>query len=164
MLKAISKALTCLDEGLNRINRYVLILLVGIMAGTVFLGVVSRGLKVSVTWTQEVSEFSFVWLSLLGTAAVFKSKSHIVVDTANALMPETTVRGVKFLGELAMIIFFSILVYSGIELGVINYATRSPVLDMSVGLHYFSIPLACLMMIVNQLNRLFAKLAHTEGN
>ena len=162
MLKTISTTLTSVDDAVDRLNRYVLILLVGIMSSTVFLGVVSRGFNVSVAWTQEVSEFAFVWLSLLGTAAVFKRKSHIIVDTANALMPEEMVKGVKYLGELAMITFFCLLTYSGIDLGIINYSTRSPVLNLSVGLHYFSIPLACLLMIVNQLSRLFARLAHAQ--
>lgn len=160
MLKTIASILGLVDNALDRLNRWVLITLMGIIVFTVFLGVVSRGANVSVTWTQEVSEFAFVWLSLLGTAAVFKRKGHIIVDTANEFLPAATVRGLKFLGELFMIAFFSLLVWSGIELGVINYETRSPVLDMSVGLHYLSIPLACLMMILNQFNRLFAKLAH----
>jgi TRAP-type transport system small permease protein len=160
MLKTISTILVHIDDSVALLNRWALILLMGTIVFTVFLGVISRGFNVSITWTQEVSEFAFVWLSLLGTAAVFKTKGHIVVDTANALMSTSTVRGVQFLGEVIMILFFSILVYSGIELGVINYETRSPVLDMSVGLHYLSIPLACLIMILNQLNRLFSKLAH----
>jgi TRAP-type C4-dicarboxylate transport system permease small subunit len=149
-----------MDEELDRVNRYVLILLVGIMTLTVFLGVVSRGVNVSVTWTQEVSEFAFVWLSLLGMAAVFKRKGHIIVDAANSLMPEKMLADVKFLGEATMILFFALLTYSGIELGVINYATKSPVLELSVGLHYLSIPIACLLMMLNQLSRLFGKLAH----
>ena len=158
MLKILSGVFSRTDDSLDKLNWYTLILLVGIMTGTVFLGVVSRGFKVSVTWTQEVSEFAFVWLSLLGTAAVFKRKGHIIVDTANDLLPDVMVKGVKYLGEVVMILFFSLLVYSGVELGMINWETRSPVLDMSVGLHYLSIPLASLMMILNQLNRLFSKL------
>ena len=163
MLRAIARGLSTLDEGLDRVNRLVIILLVAVMTLTVFLGVISRAVHVSVTWTQEVSEFAFVWLSLLGIAAVFKRKSHIIVDAANALMPEKMLASVKFLGETTMIVFFALLTYSGIELGIINYATKSPVLAMSVGLHYLSIPLACLLMMLNQLNRLFGKLAHVEG-
>ena len=160
MLRTIALVLSGMDGGLDRVNRYALILLVGIMTFTVFLGVVSRGFHISVTWTQEVSEFAFVWLSLLGMAAVFKRKGHIIVDAANGLMPEKMLAGVKFLGEAAMILFFALLTYSGIELGVINYATKSPVLEMSEGLHYLSVPIACLLMMLNQLNRLFGKLAH----
>ncbi len=164
MLAAVSAVLIRLDDETDRANRYALILLVGIMAFTVFLGVASRWFKVSVAWTQEVSEFAFVWLSLLGTVAVFKRKSHIVVDTANALMPQIMLHGVKFVGEAAMILFFFLLTYAGIDLALINYSTVSPVLEMSVGLHYFSIPLACLLMILNQLSRLFAKWAPREGS
>jgi TRAP-type C4-dicarboxylate transport system permease small subunit len=160
MVRTIALVLSRMDDELDRLNRYALVLLVGIMTLTVFLGVVSRGVNVSVTWTQEVSEFAFVWLSLLGMAAVFKRKGHIIVDAANGLMPGKMLAGAKFLGEATMILFFALLTYSGIELGVINYATKSPVLELSVGLHYLSIPIACLLMMLNQLQRLFGKLAN----
>lgn len=160
MLRAIARALSRIEEELDRWNKCAVIFLVGMMTFTVLLGVVSRGFSVSITWTQEVSEFAFVWLSLLGTAAVFKRKGHIVVDATNDLMPKEMLKGVKILGETTMILFFILLTYSGIEIGFINYATKSPVLGMSVGLHYLSVPIASLLMMLNQLNRLFSKLAH----
>ncbi|HXX34551.1 MAG TPA: TRAP transporter small permease [Thermodesulfobacteriota bacterium] len=159
MLRIVAILFSKIDDELDRVNRYALIVLVGIMTLTVLLGVVSRGINVSVTWTQEVSEFAFVWLSLLGTAAVFKRKGHIVVDAANDLMPKKMVGGIQFFGEITMIAFFVLLIYSGTEIGLINYATKSPVLGLSVGLHYLSVPVASLLMMLNQLNRFFSKLA-----
>jgi len=149
MIQLIGKV----DNLLDRINKWAAIILVAIMASTVLVGVVSRAAGMSVPWTQELAEFAFIWLSLIGTVVVYREKGHILVDSANALLPDKAVKYLKLNGELLLAGFFLILTVTGTKMALSYIAAKSPVLGMSIGLHYFSIPLASLMMLFHQLAR-----------
>ena len=139
------------DYVLDRINKWVAIFLVAIMTFTVLMGVASRTMGMSLPWTQELAEYTFVWLSMIGTVVVYREKGHILVDSINVLLPDKAVKYLKLSGELLLTSFFLILIVTGIKLAVGYLAAKSPVLGMSIGLNYLSIPLACLMMLLHQL-------------
>ena len=142
-----------IDKLVDRINKWVAIFLVVVMTATVLAGVVSRTLGISLPWTQELAEFAFIWLSLIGTVIVYRDKGHILMDSANALLPDKVVKYLKLNGEFLLAGFFLILTVTGIKLAVSYIAAKSPVLGMSIGLHYLSIPLTSLMMLFHQLAR-----------
>jgi len=141
------------DNLLSQANKWACVFLVAVMAATVFVGVVSRAVGISIPWTQELAEFSFIWMSLIGTVVVYREKGHILMDAANPLFPGKAVKYLKLNGEILLSGFFLILTVTGIKLSVSYLAAKSPVLGMSIGLHYLSVPLASLMMLLHQLAR-----------
>ena len=76
MLKSFLKLKGVLISALNKL----LIFSVLFLVLDVVLGVVTRALGNQVKWTEELACFLLVWVSLLGGAVAFGTKSHLGVD------------------------------------------------------------------------------------
>ena len=81
MLKKTTRWITHL------LNWFCLIAMLG-LALIVALQVVSRLLKISLPWTEELARFLLVWLTFLGCVLAIYRKSHLSVNFLVEMMPE----------------------------------------------------------------------------
>mgnify|MGYP003608844836 FL=1 len=84
-------------------------LIVGFVAMTlvIFLQVIFRYfLLQSLSWSEEVARYLFVWLTFLGASVVARSRSHITVESVvNRIKPESLRKGVQTLAALLTLTF-----------------------------------------------------------
>ena len=94
-------------------------LIVGFVAMTlvIFLQVIFRYfLLQSLSWSEEVARYLFVWLTFLGASVVARSQSHITVESVvNAIKPESLRTGVKTLAALLTLTFVYVLMTEGFD-------------------------------------------------
>jgi TRAP-type C4-dicarboxylate transport system, small permease component len=61
-----------LSDGVNKVTEGALFASLLVLVGVTFLQVVFRFFFTALTWSEELSSFLLVWVSLLGTAVAFK--------------------------------------------------------------------------------------------
>ena len=130
-------------------------LIVGFVAMTlvIFLQVIFRYfLLQSLSWSEEVARYLFVWLTFLG-ASVARSRSHITVESVvNRIKPESLRKGVQTLAALLTLTFVYVLMTEGFDasIEIVELEQVSPSLPwLSLGWIYFAIPLGSLFMGLN---------------
>ena len=102
----------------------------------------------SLTWSEELARYIFIWLIWLGTSISMKSKEHIRMDMlSNALHGKAKV-GLDLFSNILMIAFCVFLVIYGWTL-VSSMMTRgnlSVALRLPMWIVYLSLPLSQLIV------------------
>ena len=127
---------------LTRAVEGLLVVLLGVMIVLVFGNVVLRYFFNSgMVFSEEVSRFVFMWLTLIGALVVMKDNAHLGMSTIVARLGETgqrICRGIADLGALACCL---LLTHGAWKLVVIGMDDRAPVTGVPLGAVY-----ACLLV------------------
>jgi len=140
-------ALLHLWLGVVRLLEWFVIGLFAALVMVVLWGVVSRylpGVRPS-AWTEEVSIYLLVWLTLLGAALGVRTHVHLGVDYFVKKLDPSAQRVAMVLGELAVLGFAAFaLVFGGWLLVGETLSTNqtTPVLGLPVGWFYAAVPLS----------------------
>lgn len=146
-----------ISQFLKRVNRRAVAIesmLAGSLVLTVFvvvlLQVVMRYLfQRPNPWSEELSRFGFIWLSMLGAALAVELRTHFVFDQlVGRLRPklQTLVR----ICSTAFVVALAVgLIVFGLDLVVLASSQRSPALNLPISWVYASVPVAGLLMLLH---------------
>jgi TRAP-type C4-dicarboxylate transport system permease small subunit len=122
----------------------------GLVAALVFLvgsGVLSRYfLNYSLAWSDELAGLGFVWLTLLGSVAACRRRTHMAMGFFPKWFGPAGQRRVGLYVNAGILFFLGATVVWGTHLTIATFDDKSPVLRISVGLSYLSLPTAGLLM------------------
>ncbi len=125
------------------------ILFVGLML-SVLWQVVSRGLfHKPATFTEELARFIFIWLALIGAAAAYIDRAHLMVDYFVKKASETKQKIFRMFSLAVVVAFaFLVMVVGGLMLMVqtLGSSQLSPVLNFPMGWIYACVPLAGIVI------------------
>ncbi len=100
-------------------------------------------------WSEELSRFGFIWLSMLGAALAVELRTHFVFDQlVGRLRPklQTLVR----ICSTAFVVALAVgLIVFGLDLVVLASSQRSPALNLPISWVYASVPVAGLLMLLH---------------
>ena len=140
----LRKVLANLEEILSSTALAVVIL-------SVIYGVFTRYfLGNAAAWTNELAAIAFTWAVFLGTAAAFKRKLHIGVDSFVALLPRSFSRGIHLLMHLLLLIFLAYGCYIGFDFSIQSYKQPTSILRLPNTYFYISVPISFGLMLVHQ--------------
>lgn len=142
------------NEAVNLVLEWFLIVGFAAMTLIIFLQVIFRYfLMQSLSWSEEVARYLFVWLTFLGASVVARSRSHITVESVIHRIPGKTLRAVfKIVAELLTLVFLYVLLVEGLDatMEIIDLDQASPSMPwFLLGWVYFAIPLGSLFMGLN---------------
>ena len=142
------KALTQL---IDSILEKILVVLFGIMILVITWQVFSRFvLNSPSSFTEELSTYILIWISLLGATYAFRKKSHIGIDILTNKLSEPFDKFSKYIIHFVNILFFSfVFVWGGLNLVMITLQLNqiSASLQIKIGYIYFILPISGLLMI-----------------
>lgn len=73
-MKAVEKIIDVIFKAVE----WVIAFLVGLMTALVFLQIVNRAiLNVSLTWSEEIVNYSMIWIAMLGACVLVRNNGHI---------------------------------------------------------------------------------------
>lgn len=140
-----------IDKVINKILRFIVIIMLSVMSVVVFAQVLFRIVHLSIPWSEELSKYLLIWSTFLGAAICIRKGSLVGLEfLKNSLSEEKQ----KILQTILNLIVCAMLLFL-INVGF--WAVRrvwfqiTPVLKLSMGLMYAAIPVGSVFMLINQI-------------
>ena len=100
-------------------------------------------------WSEEVSRFCFIWLSLLGASLAVEHRAHFGFDQVMKALAPRAKRAVEMFAGAVVLLFSLLLIGTGIALMDLTMGERSPALNLPVALVYAAAPVSGMLMVVH---------------
>lgn len=152
-------------DGLDSVVKWAAIAMFSIMTVAIVLQVIFRYiLHASLSWSEELARYLFVWSVLLGSAMCVKRRSHVGVEVFTMYLPKNLQRYSIFLADILGLIFYGILIIYGFNVVKITMNQFSASLGIKMGYPYLSIPVAGIVMFLNGLYNMLEDLKQFKEN
>ena len=137
---AFDRAFALLAVGIRKITAVILM----VMIVSVTLQIISRPLKLNISWTEEVSTYSLIWMTYLGGIVCVIKGQHLCVDLFLARYTPRQRRVAHVFINLVITIFCALMFAFGAKLCMspIIINGRTPALGMSRLYIYLSLPIS----------------------
>jgi TRAP-type C4-dicarboxylate transport system permease small subunit len=120
----------------------ILLAIVSLMVLLRFFPVMALG------WEDEVVELAFAWMIFLGSAAVWRSREHIVIDfLPQALAGSRAGRVLEVIVGVLVLAFLGVYTWYGWLLTIQSQGNTSPMLVLPKPLWYAAVPSSGVVMI-----------------
>jgi TRAP-type C4-dicarboxylate transport system permease small subunit len=111
--------------------------------------VVSRYVLTSpIAWTEELATMLFAWLVFIGASVALKKNEHFAIDVVVKLLPTSMGKYSLRARHFAVAAFCLLLIGYGTRLAVLSWRVPTPMLEISRGWFYLSVPFGGLLMLV----------------
>ncbi len=136
-------------KALDRLLKYLLTFLVGLLTVSVFLQVLIRFVfKYPLPWTEEVSRIAFVYSIFVGATIALREKAHLNVDFVLVVLPPGVARAVKLVGTVLVGIFLVYMTWQGIAFVQATGVQVTPVMQVPFRYLYLIIPSSGALMLL----------------
>ncbi len=116
----------------------------------------------SLSWSDEVVRYLFVWFILIGSALVFRDRRHIRIEYFVELFPKKLKRFCEIAGFFLIVLFHIFLFFSGIAWTISTHGSFTSSLKMPLNLiFYAAIPVSAAMTLFFSWKR-FQEGSYTE--
>lgn len=102
-------------------------------------------------WSEEMSRFCFIWMSLLGASLAVAHRSHFRFDQVTQRFPPRARKVVEALAGAVVLLFALLLIGTGIALMDLTLGERSAALNLPVALVYAAAPVSGVLMVIHLL-------------
>jgi len=139
----------------QRIEEVLLVLFSSVMVSVIFLQVVMREFGNSLTWSEELGRYCFIWLVYIGISYGVKKQRHIKVDVMLLVLKDKGKLILSIISNILFLVFCLFVMKHGtdIALQLLGYGQKSPALKIPMGLVYLASPiglgLASIRLIQN---------------
>lgn len=113
-------------------------------------------------WVEEITVFSFVWLTMFGATAVIMYEGHCSIDVLVRKLPPTVRRAVDIVVNLIVLITLALLIYYGTLLAIKGQNKLTPMLAIPYTYIDIAVPLSCGVMMIYYLRMLWLDLTGGE--
>ena len=104
-------------------------------------------------WTEELSRFAFIWLSLIGASLATRNGAHFTLDSVVAFLSPTAHLVVERIVTLIVAALLGGVVVVGTLLANDARLERSPALDVPMIWVYAALPLSAALMLLHLVAR-----------
>lgn len=142
-------------RGLDRVLDGLLFIVLGSMAGIVFVNVFFRFVvKNSLSWADEMAQILMIWLTFLGAAVAMRERMHYAFDYLVRRLPAGAQRGVVIGGHLLCIVMTLLLIYWSAKVTYLITAWVMPATGMPRSWVYAACPVGSLFILFYQIRNL----------
>lgn len=145
-----------LYESINKLLYATTALLLLLMVGNVFLGVIFRYvLRSALFWTEELARYMMIWCAYLAMSMVVRDEENVNVAFAVNLLPAKARRVIKVLVHLVVGIFLAIMFWGSVKHMRILRLQTSPALRVSMVWPYLSVTIGSALMFIETVRLMF---------
>lgn len=101
----------------------------------------------SLTWSEELGRYIFVWISFLGMAAAFRNGSHVALDLLLKSLRGVPRKALELANGVLVIIFSSAVLFSGLKLFFLGMRQKSSALKIPMHWVYVVVPVSGLILL-----------------
>lgn len=132
---------------LDRLEDIVLVSMFGAMVGIIFIQVIMRYVfNNSLSWSEELGKFLFVWISWLGISIGARRREHIAITLITDRLPPAVRRAAEVVSEIVVIGICVVTAYHGATLVSSQATTRYAGIRISISWGYLSVVVGCCLM------------------
>ncbi len=149
------KILKWLDEHFEELLLGIFtVIMVIVTAAQVFM---RYALDNSLTWSEELARYCFIWLVYLGISYGVKKQRHIKVDAVFLLLKDNGKIVLSMVGNLLFLAFAVFVLIYGYDIAIklLTWGQLSPSLHLPVGLVYLAGPVGMGLTMIRLLQQLF---------
>ena len=152
-----------LKKLLHNFEEYFCVWIMAIMTILVFFQVVMVCILDSLSWSEELARFIFLWLSWMGASYAVRERSHFRVEMFINMIKGKTRVFFEYIILLAWFSFCFFLAWQGTKLLVFLQGTGqiSTAMSMPMTWPYASVPVASTLMCVRLIIEMYA--LHKRG-
>lgn len=164
--KSMLNILKKIDNLFNNIFAYCSVLLLIVVIVTTTVQVFTRYiLNASLSGTDEVARFAFVWMSMMGASICVRNHSHAVVSVLSDLLKkkpnlqkahDVLIQVLIIVGAMALLIY-------GMQLVMATGAQRSAGLGIPMSFSYACVPVGAFGMVVNGIVNIIEDIVEMKG-
>lgn len=144
-------------------------MLIGIISLSIFfiailIQITTRYLGISVIWTEEVANYSFIWAVFMGAAVMINRREHFNFDLILTKLAVKKRASLSIFNDSVLILFNIAIFYYGLQAvqSFWNYNWVSlPILKM--GYVWISIPIMALSMVIYSVGHLMGHIKVLRG-
>ena len=137
-------------DKINKCLNWVSIISITMMLFIIFLQVIFRYVfHNSLTFSEELARYLFVWTVFLCSAVVARDNGHIIVGVLIERLKGKKAKHVKIAAYIFTMTFVAILFYQGLRMMKLSSFQHSPALGISMSWVYLAIPVAMFVMFCN---------------
>lgn len=120
------------------------------MLFVIFVQVIFRYvLHHSLTFSEELARYLFVYIVFFGTAVVARENGHIVMGVLTQKLKGKIAKYTKITAYGFTMLFVIILFYQGLKIVILTSYQLSPALRIPMSYVYLAIPMASFVMFCN---------------
>ncbi len=134
------------------LNQALIVTMMMAMATLVFINVITRYIfGFSLNWSEEVSRFLMIWITYLGAGLAMRESRHVAIEYFQDLLPQRSKPYARAFVGIIILIFLAFLTVLGFQFASFAWRQRTPVLGISQGFVYLTIPLGAIMFAIHLL-------------
>ncbi len=139
-------------DGINKCLKWAIIVAMFVMLFIIFIQVIFRYVfQHSLTFSEELARYLFVYIVFFGTAVVARENGHIVVGVVTQRLKGKIAKYTKIAAYTSIMVFVTILFYHGVRIVALTSYQLSPALRIPMSYIYLAIPVASFVMFCNML-------------
>ena len=140
-----------IDKVINKILRFIVIIMLSVMSVVVFAQVLFRIVHLSIPWSEELSKYLLIWSTFLGAAICIRKGSLLGLEFLKNSMSEEKQKILQTILNLIVCAMLLFLINVGFWAVRRVWFQITPVLKLSMGLMYAAIPVGSVFMLINQI-------------
>lgn len=118
------------------------------MMTIIFAQVVARyAFHHSLTWSEEVGRYLFVWIAFLGMAAAFKAGSHVALDLLVKSLHGVSRKTLELVNSILLVVLSSAILGAGLKLFFLGMRQKSPALKLPMHWVYIVVPVSGAILL-----------------
>ncbi|KGR77934.1 TRAP transporter small permease [Ureibacillus sinduriensis] len=141
----------------NNIERVTLLILLAVMTIVTVLQVFMRYvMENSLSWSEELARFCFIWLVYIGISYGVKRAKHVRVEAILSILKR---RGKFVINQIANVLFLYFAIYAtyygfSIVNTIQTTGQTAPALGISMSIMYLGMPIGMLLTIIRLVQRI----------
>ena len=159
MLKKYSYFLDIIEFICRKVIGIMMAVMVVVMCYQVVLRYVFNNSNI---WSEEVTRYLFVYVSLLGSFIAARKNTHLKVDFFVNLLKGNVKRYFTIITNIAVILFVIYLIPLSYNLSLSTMRNISPGLKMPMGYAYAAIPIGAVLILLGMIEQLLIKIFNKE--
>lgn len=125
----------------NHLEQCILVFLLSAMSLIIGVQIFMRYVvQESLTWSEEIARYLFIWVSYIGVSYAVKMNAHIRVEAAIMFMPDKVKKYVQLLSNIVFLIFAIFVVKEGyvLSMKIFTFGQNSPAMGIPMGYIYLA--------------------------
>ncbi|MBP3731314.1 MAG: TRAP transporter small permease [Mailhella sp.] len=133
------------------------------MMSVIFAQVVARyAFQHSLSWSEEIGRYIFVWITFLGMVLAYKAGAHVALDLLLSHMRGAPKKLLKLVNVALVIVLASGIFISALALFELGTMQESPALELPMHWVYSVIPVSGILLLYYALRDFWACLTQRE--